>query len=334
MNEVRLGTSGWSYKEWVGPFYPDNETKMLSFYSQVFNTAEIDSTFYAYPSKSMVYGWLRYSSKGFVFSAKLPQEITHKKMLDVKLGVKADLNNFAELMEPLQNSGKLFALLIQLPPSFRQNLDLLERFFKVLPEEYRFAIEFRHKSWWNEETWKLLRQYKVSNTIVDEPLLPPETIVTADFAYIRWHGRGRRTWYDYRYSLDELKSWIPKVQDVSEKTRLVYGYFNNHYHGYAVENCLQVFEMLGISSLQQSKTKERIEQYLDQKIAEHKSKQTQLFPQTNENVKQNTSVEGLLLRLMDRGRLQRASEISDDELVFEEYKSNLIRARIRRYPVT
>lgn len=191
MGDMYLGTSGWSYKEWIGPFYPEKETKMLSYYSQVLKTAEIDSTFYAYPSRGMVYGWSRYTPRNFVFSAKLPRVITHQKLLNVKQGVLADLGKFLELMEPLQRVGKLFALLIQLPPSLGKDLDLLEGFLKALPEDFRFAVEFRHLSWWDDDTWRLLRKYNVANTIVDEPLLPSDVVVTADFSYLRWHGRAR-----------------------------------------------------------------------------------------------------------------------------------------------
>jgi len=277
MVEVSLGTSGWSYLEWIGPFYPDKETKMLSYYSQIFKTVEINSTFYAYPSQGTVFGWLKYSPKHFIFSAKLPQLITHKKMLDVTQGVKADLYKFTELMEPLQRSGKLFAFLIQLPPSLKQNVNLLEHFLQVLPDEYKYAIEFRHPTWWNNETWQLLKQYKVANTIVDEPLLPPDPIVTADFAYIRWHGRGKRPWYNYRYTMEELHLWISKMKEVIEKTKTIYGYFNNHYHGYAVENCFQVLEMMGLLSPTQAKSKKTIEEYLNKKNSKTNALQTQLF---------------------------------------------------------
>jgi len=330
---VRLGTSGWSYKEWIGPFYPDKETKMLSHYSQVFTTAEIDSTFYAYPSRGTVYGWLRHTPKDFVFSAKLPRIITHEKKLDMKQRVKADLNKFAELMEPLQRAGKLFALLIQLPPGLKQDLDLLKHFLEVLLEEYQYAIEFRHKTWWNEGTWKLLRQYNIANTIVDEPLLPPEPVVTADFAYIRWHGRGRKPWYNYRYSIDELRPWIPRIKEVAEKTKATYGYFNNHYHGYAVENCLQVLEMLGVSTPQQVEARRVAEQYINSRVVEVKVSETPTSLQIHEETIQDISVRRMLSSFMDIGRLRRALEIRDDELSFEEEKSNLVRARIREYVV-
>jgi uncharacterized protein YecE (DUF72 family) len=95
----------------------------------------------------------------------------------------------------------------------------------------------------------------VAYVIVDEPLLPPEVHLTADFAYFRWHGRGERPWFDYRYSKDELEPWIPKVEEASGKVKKVVGYFNNHYHGYAPENCLYLIEKLGLISEEQERAK-------------------------------------------------------------------------------
>ena len=187
-----IGTSGWSYDEWVGPFYESKKTPKLTYYSQVFPTAEIDSTFYAYPSERTVYGWLRHTGPDFTFCAKLPKLITHEKALKLESDVEEDLERFLEVMQPLSLNGKLYAVLIQLPPSLRQDLDQLEGFLKILPGNPRFAVEFRHKSWWNEDTWRLLSKYRIANAIVDEPLLPPDPVVTTDFAYVRWHGRGRR----------------------------------------------------------------------------------------------------------------------------------------------
>ena len=100
-----------------------------------------------------------------------------------------------------------------------------------------------------------MEKYGVAYTIVDEPLLPPEVHVTTDFAYFRWHGKGEDIWFDYRYSNEELDAWIPKVQETSNKVKKVYGYFNNHYHGYAPENCLQLIEKLGLTTEEQKKAK-------------------------------------------------------------------------------
>lgn len=255
-----LGTCGWSYKEWEGNFYQKkNIESKLRTYSRVFKTAEIDSTFYRNPSKGTVMGWLKYSPSDFVFSAKLPQTITHEKILGLKKDVKADLEVFLDLMRPLQLGGKLACLLIQLPPKYSYNPKNLEAFFQMLDPTFRYAVEFRNLTWLlpSTETFQLLKQYEVAYTIVDEPLLPPEVHLTADFAYFRWHGRGEDTWFDYRYSEEELQPWIPKVQETAKNAKRVYGYFNNHYHGYAPENCLHMLEKLGLLSETQRKAKDK-----------------------------------------------------------------------------
>ena len=258
---VFFGTSGWSYKDWIGPFYAEEGRSMLRAYSKVFRTVEIDSTFYRYPSKGMVMGWVKYSPEGFVYSAKLPKLITHKKKLDLNERVEEDLQKFIELIEPLSLSGKLGCILIQLPPKFQYKPKELEDFFKILPTHMRFAVEFRDPSWMRQETWTLLEEYQVAYTIVDEPLLPPEIHVTSDIAYFRWHGHGTRPWYNYRYQIEELELWIPRVKEAAEKVQRIYGYFNNHYHGYAVENCLQVLEMLRVLTSEQTNAKNRVENY-------------------------------------------------------------------------
>lgn len=259
--KILLGTSGWSYKEWVGPFY-QGAANMLRQYTGVFRTAEIDSTFYAYPSKGLVMGWKMHTPADFIFTAKLPKLITHEKKLDLSRGADADLRRFVDVMSPLATSGKLGCLLIQLPPSFGFNPGILEEFLKILPLNVRFAIEFRNSTWMREETWPLLERYRVAYVNVDEPLLPPEVHLTTDLTYFRWHGRGEKIWFDYRYGKEELTPWVPKVVDAKKKTSKVFGYFNNHYHGYAVENCLQVMEMLGAMDGGQARAKEKAESFI------------------------------------------------------------------------
>jgi len=263
VGDIYLGTSGWSYDEWVGPLYETSKDSKLRAYARVFATAEIDSTFYAYPSRGTVMGWLRHVNPDFVYSAKMPQLITHKKKLDVTKQVDVDLKRFCQLMAPLQQDGKLGCILIQLPPSLDFDLERMERFFKILPAEYRFAVEFRHLSWIRPGTWDLLKQYRVAYVVVDEPLLPPEVHLTTDFSYFRWHGKGSRLWYDYRYETEELTPWIPKIQEATRTVDKVYGYFNNHFHGYAVENCLQVLEMLGKLTPRQREAKARIKAHFE-----------------------------------------------------------------------
>jgi uncharacterized protein YecE (DUF72 family) len=326
LSNVFFGTSGWSYRDWIGPFYKKKEKSMLSAYSKVFKTAEIDSTFYRYPSKGMVFGWLRYSPPDFVFTAKLPGLITHKKKLGLEGDIEEDLKLFCELIEPLALNGKLGCVLIQLPPRFGFNLNLIEKFFKMLPANIKFAVEFRDFSWMRNETWQLLKQYEVAYTIVDEPLLPPEVKITSKIAYFRWHGKGTRPWYNYRYSVDELKPWIPKVKETADKVDAVYGYFNNHYHGYAVENCLQIIHMLGRLTSEQSEAKSTVQDYLKPMELE-KPKLKALAPL------KDMTLESILAEFMDKGRLKRAKQIKDDELVVQEISDYRLKAMVREYHI-
>jgi uncharacterized protein YecE (DUF72 family) len=250
----------------VGPFYPKGEKKKLTYYSRFFDTVEIDSTFYAYPSGGMILGATRNTPPGFVFSAKLPKLITHEKRLDLDRGVKEDLFKFLRLMMPLMEDGKLGPLLVQLPPGFgySEGLKKLERFLGVLPTDVSFAVEFRNKTWLGKsDALDLLREHNVAVTTVDEPLLPADTTVTADFAFVRWHGRGDRPWYNYRYRQDELQGWSKKVEAIGTKTKKVYGYFNNHFHGYAVENSLKMMELLGTASAEQRKLLAQVGKKID-----------------------------------------------------------------------
>ena len=252
---ILLGTSGWSYTEWEGNFYKKGEKRKLRTYANIFKTAEIDSTFYRIPSKGTVMGWLRYSPPDFVFTAKMPKSITHEKKLGLKGDFRQDLDLFLEIMRPLQLGGKLACLLIQLPPKYDFNPENLEQFLRQVDPVFKYAVEFRNMSWMREETWKLLKDYDAAYVNVDEPLLPPELHLTADLVYFRWHGKGSKPWFDYRYSPEELNTWVPKVHEASSKAKKVFGYFNNHFHGYAPENCLYLIEKLGLLSEQQKYTK-------------------------------------------------------------------------------
>ena len=267
LGEVRLGTSGWSYKEWEGTFYPKGEKKKLSYYSKFFDTVEIDSTFYAYPSQGLVLGATKSTPPEFVFSAKLPRLITHDKALDLEKGVKEDLYRFMHLMKPLMDDGKLGPLLIQLPPSFSYSggLKKLQGFFEILPTDVSFSAEFRNKSWLGKgDVVDLLRKHNVAMTIVDEPLLPPDATTTADFAFVRWHGHGDKPWYNYRYKQEELQSWEKKVEAIAAKTKKVYGYFNNHFRGYAVENSLKMMELLGSATGEQRRMLDQVTKRIDE----------------------------------------------------------------------
>jgi uncharacterized protein YecE (DUF72 family) len=326
-NNILLGTSGWSYKEWVGPFYTDKDKSLLKAYTKVFKTVEIDSTFYRYPSKGTIMGWARYSPEGFVYTAKLPKLITHEKKLDLSQGIQEDLEKFIELMEPLWLGGKLGCLLIQLPPKYDYKPKEFEELLKILPSRIKFAVEFRDLSWMRDETWTLLEKYRVAYAIVDEPLLPSEMHFTADFAYFRWHGKGVRPWYNYCYGVEELEPWVPKVKEAAEKVKTVYGYFNNHYHGYAIENCLQVLEMLGVLTPEQVQAKNRVKDYF-KTLAVIKEPKIEAFVEPSE-----LDLESLLRAFLDAGRLKRAKDIKDDELRIEKETDERVEATVREYHI-
>jgi hypothetical protein len=224
-------------------------------------------------------------------------------------------------------NGKLGSLLIQLPPKYRFDLDHLEKFFQILPAEFKFSVEFRNLSWMREDTWRLLEEYGVAYTIVDEPLLPPEVHVTADFAYFRWHGHGARPWFNYRYRVEELEPWVPKVNNVATKVKKIYGYFNNHFHGYAVENCLQVLEMMGILTREQAVAKTNIESFFKRKTM-IKKPTLEAFMEPKE-----LTFEDLIKNFIDKSRLKRAQDIKDEELTIHEVTDDRVKALIRDYNI-
>lgn len=242
-----IGCSGWAYSSWEDLFYPLGQKAKLRYYSKFFSTVEVDSTFYGMPDRRAVLGWAAQTPPGFLFSAKVPKLITHEKRLGPERGVEQDLMAFLELMRPLREAGKLGALLVQLPPSFRSPRDLkrLEAFLALLPSGPRWAVEFRHPSWWTEGIWPLLERYGVACAAVDAPGLPPQAKVTGGFAYLRLHGRGKSTWYNYLYSEEELRVWSQSLARLSGDAEVVFVYFNNHHRAYAVANALQLLQLLG-----------------------------------------------------------------------------------------
>ena len=337
MGTLRFGTSGWSYEEWLGVFYKTSGESKLAAYSKVFNTAEIDSSFYRAPSKGMVLGWLRYTPDDFVFTAKVPQTVTHDRRIDVRKNAEEDVRAFCELMDPLNDAGKLGPLLLQLPPSLRFDPEVVRGFFETLPHRYKWALEFRNKSWLVPEAYDLLRQYGVAYTIVDEPLLAPEVHLTADFSYIRWHGRGPDTWYDYHYSDEELREWAPKVEKIAEAADPVYGFFNNHFHGYAPENALQVLEMLGAITPPQAEMKKQIEDFRAgiTRVAGGKYQAVTLDAfgdAAHVAPPADQEIADALRAFVDVGRLDRAARIPDSDVEIAD-EGDEIDARVKEYKV-
>ena len=258
---VSFGTCGWSYQEWVGAFYPNNRVSKLPFYARIFGSVEVDSSFYRTPSKSMVSGWAKATSPTFKFSLKMPKTITHDRKL---MHAEKETDEFLERIEPIERSGKLGCLLLQFPASFTFDKKAnLESYLDLLPPEIQFAAEFRHESWDREETWSLLSKYNVANTITDSPLsfLSKPIITATTHAYVRWHGRGKKIWYDYRYSEKELSAWKRTIDEIEDRVPKVYAYFNNHYGANAPSNLLTLLEMRGELSDEQGKVMKRAQRF-------------------------------------------------------------------------
>ena len=283
MIEYYLGCSGWNYGEipekggWINIFYPDKQTKRLRYYSEFFNTVEMDSTFYeefySKMTKGLFFGMVKATPHNFEFSIKVPERITHIKKLDFNKDVIFDFKEFLDKISPLYNSGKLGAILIQLPPSFTiEYFNILEKFLENIPRkvennrinntikkannDYQYAIEFRHPSWNTEGPWELLKHYNIANVITDSPekenlsFLSNSLVTSADHSFIRFHGRNTSSvhyWYDYLYTKKELEPWLHKVRKLKNQTKKLRIYFNNHYGGKAIINALQFKEMNGLS---------------------------------------------------------------------------------------
>lgn len=233
--DIRVGLSGWNYGHWRdGVFYPRRlpASRWLEFYAERFDTVEVNSTFYRLPRVDAVARWVEQTPPGFLFSVKASRYLTHiKRLRDLGPG----LERFLERIDPLLGSPKLGPLLWQLPPTFRRDQDRLAGALVRLPPELRHCIEFRHPSWFVEETYELLREHQVALAIGDRPQVNAFQAheLTASWTYVRFHGgtRGRRG----NYSESELREWAVRLLDWST-THEVFAYFNNDWEGFAPRN--------------------------------------------------------------------------------------------------
>lgn len=234
---IYLGCSGWFYNHWIGRFYPEDlhRSKWLEFYCRHFNTVEVNSTFYHFPSKKLIVSWYKRTPPGFIFTLKANRGITHESSFaDPEL-----IKSFYILSDMLKE--KLGCILFQFPPFKRFDLNLLKSFLDKLDIEKKNVIEFRHKSWYRREVYDILKEKSVGYCIVSAPSLPTHPEVTSKNVYIRWHGK--KHWYVEKYTYEELKEWAKVIENLKEG-RDVYGYFNNDYNGFAVKNSMELKEIL------------------------------------------------------------------------------------------
>jgi uncharacterized protein YecE (DUF72 family) len=294
-SKLFIGCSGWNYGDssekggWRNVFYPDNKTRKLSYYSQFFNTVEMDATFYnrfyQHMTQGLFVGIARTTPPDFKISVKVPEIITHDKRLDINKDVMVDLMTFLDKISPLKNSNKLGAIIIQLPPSFTiTESKKLEEFLNVLmnntdvQSNNNFAIEFRHTSWNTEGVLELLQHYDIASVLTDSPerehlefLSNENNITSRSTSVVRLHGRNTTQghyWYNYLYSQKELEPWIEKIGRINQKTDTIFVYFNNHYGGKALVNALQFKEMINHKPLPDNEKKvlEYAKKYLSNKL--------------------------------------------------------------------
>jgi uncharacterized protein YecE (DUF72 family) len=230
-----IGTSGWSYNHWREVFYPKGlkNKDWLSFYARTFSTVEVNSSFYHMPRETTMDSWRDNSPDHFVFALKMNRLVTHRRKLQ---GVTTLLKQFFDRARRLEE--KLGVILHQLPPSMKKDLPLLSSYLELLPREMKHAVEFRHESWSDEETFDLLRSRGMAYCIVSSPSLKAHVRATASFAYIRMHGEGG--WYASCYSDRELQDWSKHVVRLASEGCNGYVYFNNDYAGYAVQNAMTI----------------------------------------------------------------------------------------------
>ncbi|MCD1294548.1 DUF72 domain-containing protein [Methanocella sp. CWC-04] len=275
---VLIGTSGWSYDDWVGTFYPPHLKKeeWLSYYARFFKTTEINSTYYSFPTAAVVNSWISKASgfSGFEYSVKFPKRVTHDSLLS---DVSHALEFEEKVLSPLSDSGYLGGVLIQLSPYFKmideeRTTDHLSRLQSLLEsldtKKFDYAIEFRHRSWLEDKGLNagvrdLLQRSGVAVCAVDGPSMPGMIEDTADHAYIRFHGRnpdiwygkdrdmkGRMNRYDYVYREEELAPWKGRLGSLKAKGA-VRVYFNNHPRANAVKNAMMFETMLGLKEKQE-----------------------------------------------------------------------------------
>lgn len=251
-SNIHIGTQGWNYDAWVGPFYPTGTraADFLSVYARAFDSVEVDATFYAIPPEKTVRGWAARTPGHFTFALKMPQEITHERRLRECGDVLSLFLDRARIL-----GAKLGPVLIQLGPDFGPvELPALASFLPTLPRDVRFAIEFRQRGWIHDGVLALLAEHRVALALTDARWIPRRAMLalaerpTTDVAYVRWMGPNRDI-VDYsRIQADrtrELEQWADALLSLAQKASAVYGYVNNHFAGHSPASARQLQRLLG-----------------------------------------------------------------------------------------
>lgn len=254
---IRLGTSGFSYDDWIGPVYPPDlpRRQWLAHYAREFATVELNVTYYRVPGRKTVEGWVANTPADFVFSVKAHGSLTHER-------TEPDFAGFLQSLQPLTESGKLACILAQFPYAFHPTPEN-RAYLGVLRDglaEAPTVVEFRDSGWVEDSTFERLRQLGLGYCCVDEPqlkgLMPPLAMATSRVAYVRFHGRNSAKWwdheqawerYDYTYAAHELREWLPRLRTLEAESSLTLVYANNHYRGQSVDAMRQLSRLMAES---------------------------------------------------------------------------------------
>lgn len=236
---THIGTSGWHYDHWKGPFYPEDlpNTGFLENYTQHFSTAEVDNSFYRLPNEKTRDAWRKNVPEDFVFAVKASRYLTHMKKLK---DPGEPLDRLLRRVSALED--KLGPILFQLPPNWKVNAERLEGFLGSLPEDYRYAFEFRDVSWFDDEIYALLTEYGAAFCIYDLNGRTSPKEVTADFVYVRLYGPEGP--YRGRYGAEALSGWAGACSRWTKEGKEIYCYFDNDEAGYAPQDALRLQQMM------------------------------------------------------------------------------------------
>jgi len=229
--EIRIGTSGWYYEHWKGRFYPEDlpKNKWLEYYISKFDTVEINNTFYHLPQEQTLKHWNEIAPPDFLFTVKASRYITHIKRLK---DIKDSLGLFFDRVKLLKKHAG--PILYQLPPSFKIDLELLESFLKLLPKKYKSVFEFRNKSWYEDDTFKLLDDFNTGFCIHDLGGEQTPKKITGKLIYVRFHGASGP--YAGSYTESMMRDWAKWIKKNQKNAGACYVYFNNDSEGHAVAN--------------------------------------------------------------------------------------------------
>jgi uncharacterized protein YecE (DUF72 family) len=236
---VHIGTSGYHYKHWKGPFYPERlpASRMLEYYQQRFDTVELNNTFYRLPAETTLHNWRDSTPPGFCFAVKGSRFLTHmKKLKDSEAGLEKFLSR-VEILGP-----KLGPILFQLPPWWEVDAERLEGFLRLLPRRHRFGFELRNQTWHIRHVFELLEHYNAAFCIYELSGQRSGVEVTADFAYVRLHGPGRA--YQGSYTPEMLETWTRRIRAWKRTLQAIFVYFDNDQAGYAVDNAIHLKKLV------------------------------------------------------------------------------------------